>query len=575
MSLPSLARVPAPPDPILGLAEALPRRPARREDQPVVGRVHRRHRHDAGARHGHRGRATPGGGRGHEALPADRRRARLPGARPGAGARRGPRGGDVRAGRSRPRRRAARAGCGSPPTSSGPTGGGQTIWMSEPTWPNHPHAVPGRGVPVRPLPVHATRRGAGSTRRRCWPRWRRRRPATSCCSTARATTRPAWTRRPTCGGGSATSSRSGGCCRSSTSPTRASATGSREDAAGLLELVRPGVELLVSTSFSKTFSLYAERVGAMLVIAGSRRRRRGRPVARQGRRPGQLLEPARARGRRRPDDPRRRGRSGPAGRPSSRRCATGSRTTGARWSRRSRPARSPATGPAIADQRGMFALLGLSTDQVARLRDEHAVYVVGRGRINVAGFTAVEPRPVRRRPRRGARHELIGRPRPPRGQLGARSISRPDQRRRPATRAVPSSAVERVPGVGRVGLAELASGSLGRFPVRPRPVGRSAAARCRGRRRAASSARPTRTAASAPSRAPAEDLLDPPEVRLELGRDEARPRSVLEHRVDPPAGRATDRDLRASPATADGAPRSAARPSAPGVDRGAAGPVFG
>ena len=25
--------------------------------------------------------------------------------------------------------------------------------------------------------------------------------------------------------------------------------------------------------------------------------------------------------------------------------------------------------------------------QVARLRDEHAVYVVGRGRINVAGFT--------------------------------------------------------------------------------------------------------------------------------------------------------------------------------------------
>ncbi len=36
----------------------------------------------------------------------------------------------------------------------------------------------------------------------------------------------------------------------------------------------------------------------------------------------------------------------------------------------------------------MFALLGLSTHQVARLRDEHAVYVVGHGRINVAGFTS-------------------------------------------------------------------------------------------------------------------------------------------------------------------------------------------
>ena len=41
----------------------------------------------------------------------------------------------------------------------------------------------------------------------------------------------------------------------------------------------------------------------------------------------------------------------------------------------------------------MFALLGLSTDQVARLRDEHGVYVVGRGRINVAGFTPANLEP--------------------------------------------------------------------------------------------------------------------------------------------------------------------------------------
>jgi aspartate/tyrosine/aromatic aminotransferase len=48
----------------------------------------------------------------------------------------------------------------------------------------------------------------------------------------------------------------------------------------------------------------------------------------------------------------------------------------------------PGDWGAIATQRGMFALLGLTTAQVARLRDEHAVYVVGKGRINVAGFTA-------------------------------------------------------------------------------------------------------------------------------------------------------------------------------------------
>jgi aspartate/tyrosine/aromatic aminotransferase len=49
----------------------------------------------------------------------------------------------------------------------------------------------------------------------------------------------------------------------------------------------------------------------------------------------------------------------------------------------------PGDWSGIARQRGMFALLGLSTSQVAQLRDEHGVYVVGKGRINVAGFTPV------------------------------------------------------------------------------------------------------------------------------------------------------------------------------------------
>jgi aromatic-amino-acid transaminase len=48
----------------------------------------------------------------------------------------------------------------------------------------------------------------------------------------------------------------------------------------------------------------------------------------------------------------------------------------------------PGDWSAIADQRGMFALLGLTLPQVARLKDELGVYVVGKGRINVAGFTS-------------------------------------------------------------------------------------------------------------------------------------------------------------------------------------------
>jgi len=41
----------------------------------------------------------------------------------------------------------------------------------------------------------------------------------------------------------------------------------------------------------------------------------------------------------------------------------------------------------IARQRGMFSFSGLTPEQVNRLREEHAVYIVGSGRINVAGIT--------------------------------------------------------------------------------------------------------------------------------------------------------------------------------------------
>jgi aspartate/tyrosine/aromatic aminotransferase len=41
----------------------------------------------------------------------------------------------------------------------------------------------------------------------------------------------------------------------------------------------------------------------------------------------------------------------------------------------------------VEKQRGMFSFSGLNRDQVNRLRDEHAIYIVGSGRINVAGIT--------------------------------------------------------------------------------------------------------------------------------------------------------------------------------------------
>lgn len=41
----------------------------------------------------------------------------------------------------------------------------------------------------------------------------------------------------------------------------------------------------------------------------------------------------------------------------------------------------------IADQRGMFSLLGIDEDQAARLTDVHHIYLPRNGRINVAGIS--------------------------------------------------------------------------------------------------------------------------------------------------------------------------------------------
>jgi len=41
----------------------------------------------------------------------------------------------------------------------------------------------------------------------------------------------------------------------------------------------------------------------------------------------------------------------------------------------------------LEEQNGLFAMLPLDKDQIAKLRDDHAVYMAGSGRINIAGLT--------------------------------------------------------------------------------------------------------------------------------------------------------------------------------------------
>ena len=384
MSLPSLARIPAPPDPILGLTETF--RNDTREGKinlssgvfvdetgktPVLGTVIEAERRLAAAAGTKLYRPIDGEvayrdlvrnlvlGADHEAVASGRALAtQTPGGT-----------GGLRVAADLLRQ----------------TGAGETLWMSEPTWPNHPQLFAAAGFRIRTYPY------TDATGRRI---------DEAAMLAALGQTSP----------GDIVLLH--GACHNPTgvdpSPGlwrkigdlveerrvlplvdlayQGFGDGLREDAAGLLELVRPGAELLVSTSFSKTFSLYAERVGAMLVIARSTadaaaiqshvkiaiRVNYSNPPAHGADIVRTVLSDAELRPRWEQELAAMRNRI-----KDNRRALVAALEVRA----------IPGDWGGIATQRGMFALLGLSLDQVARLKDEYGVYVVGRGRINVAGFT--------------------------------------------------------------------------------------------------------------------------------------------------------------------------------------------
>jgi aspartate/tyrosine/aromatic aminotransferase len=161
--------------------------------------------------------------------------------------------------------------------------------------------------------------------------------------------------------------------------------GLEEDAAGLRSLVRPGAELLVASSFSKNFALYDERVGALSLVGASAAEA------------SVLLTHAKAVVRANSSNPPAHGGEVVA-------TILADPALHARWVEEVRVMRDRINGnrqafvaalaaagapdfSRLMRQRGMFSLLGLSADQVKRLKEEFAVYVVGGGRVNVAGLT--------------------------------------------------------------------------------------------------------------------------------------------------------------------------------------------
>ena len=164
------------------------------------------------------------------------------------------------------------------------------------------------------------------------------------------------------------------------------AEGLEEDAHGLRLLVDAAPEVLIAASCSKNFGLYRERAGAIVVVAADAERARvlqsqgtvaargiySMPPAHGALLAGRVLCN---------EDLKRLWRSELA-----QMCE---RINGLRASLADRL--EAATGSDfsfVRREKGMFSLLGLSPDQVQRLRSEHSVYVVGSSRINIAGVNS-------------------------------------------------------------------------------------------------------------------------------------------------------------------------------------------
>ncbi|MFH0794074.1 MAG: amino acid aminotransferase [bacterium] len=164
------------------------------------------------------------------------------------------------------------------------------------------------------------------------------------------------------------------------------AEGLDQDAFGVRLFAEPGRQTLVASSFSKNFSLYNERVGALTIIAATADDAQ------------KALSHVKLAIRTNYSNPPRQGAALAA-------IVLGDPKLRAAWEEevagiRGRINQMRALLVAklkerkvaqdfsfIADQRGMFSYSGLTPDQVAALRDKHAIYIVKNGRINVAGLT--------------------------------------------------------------------------------------------------------------------------------------------------------------------------------------------
>jgi aspartate/tyrosine/aromatic aminotransferase len=261
-----------------------------------------------------------------------------------------------------------------------------TVWMSEPTWPNHPQIFAAAGMPTKSYAYFDAKTNALDLEGMLADVAKMQAGDVillhGCCHnpTGIDPTPEQWKKI-------ADAVYARGVLPLLDFAYQGFADGIEEDTAGLKAFVRPGAEMLVCSSFSKNFSLYRERVGALFAVAPSAEAAESVQ--------SQINKVVRS------------NYSNPPGH-GAEVVATILRDESLRkqWEGEVATMRNRINGmrselvKALKDhgvagdysfiqrQRGMFSFSGLTKPQVERLRDEYAIYVVGSGRINVAGLTS-------------------------------------------------------------------------------------------------------------------------------------------------------------------------------------------
>jgi aspartate/tyrosine/aromatic aminotransferase len=260
-----------------------------------------------------------------------------------------------------------------------------TVWMTQPTWPNHPQIFAAAGVPTKSFPYFDAKANALAFEDALSAIEKIPKGDVillhACCHnpTGIDPTPEQWKKLAEAVYGA-------GLLPLLDFAYQGFADGIEQDALGLRAFTSPKAELIVCSSFSKNFGLYCERVGALTVVAKDKtaadtvqsqvkvciRSNYSNPPAHGAELVTTVLGDAELRKLWEQEVAQMRGR------------INGMREL---LVKTLKAKGVPGDYSFITRQRGMFSFSGLTPPQVEALKQKYAIYVVGSGRINVAGIT--------------------------------------------------------------------------------------------------------------------------------------------------------------------------------------------